>query len=65
MSEHEQHPEPNPEEGLPTEGGTLPEESEPEGETALRKGDVEWEEPKGGRGGHETHGAGEHDDPDN
>jgi hypothetical protein len=65
MSEHEEHPEQNPEPGEPTEGGTLPEESEPEGKTSLRKGDVEWEGEKGGRGGRETHGAGEHDDPSN
>jgi hypothetical protein len=45
---------------------TLPEQSPTAGETALRKGDVETDEPKAGKGGdHPTPGAGEHDDPSN
>jgi len=62
MSEHE-HPEPNPQEGSP-HGETLPEGSPTAGEAARRKGDVETDEPKAGKGGdHPTPGAGEHDDP--
>jgi hypothetical protein len=45
---------------------TLPEQSETAGEAALRKGDVETNEPKAGKGGdHPAPGAGEHDDPSN
>ena len=32
-------------------------------QAALEKGAVEVEGPKAGKGGHETHGAGEHDAP--
>jgi hypothetical protein len=64
MSEQkqEQEPAPNPDEGHP-HGETLPDKSPTAGEAALRKGDVEVEGPKEGKGGHETHGAGAHDDP--
>ena len=66
MSDHEQHPDPNPDEGLPREGGTLPEHSPTTGEASQEKGDVEWEGAKAGKGGdHPTPGAGEHDDPSN
>ena len=61
----EQHPESQPSEGHPAHGDTLPEESPRAGEAAVEKGDVETDEPKAGKGGHETHGAGEHDDPKN
>jgi hypothetical protein len=44
---------------------SLPDESPTAGEASLRKGDIEVDEPKAGKGGHETHGAGEHDDPSN
>jgi hypothetical protein len=67
MSEHEEHPSPNPDPGVPGAGeDTLPEESEPQGEASLRKGDIETEGEKAGKGGdHPTPGAGEHDDPSN
>jgi hypothetical protein len=66
MSEHEQHPKPSPDPGHPAEGGgTLPEGSRPQGEASVRKGHVERDAPKAGKGGDETHGAGEHDDPSN
>ena len=67
MTEHENHPEPNPDPGHPAEGGgTLPEQSRPQGEASLRKGGVERDAPKAGKGGrHGTPGAGEHDDPSN
>jgi hypothetical protein len=64
MSEHKRDPEPSPEEAGPSRE-TLPEESPTAGEAALRKGGVETDEPKAGKGGDETHGAGEHDDPSN
>lgn len=51
------------EEGDQEHAETLPEHSEPQGAASLRKGDVETEGPKAGKGGHETHGAGEHDHP--
>jgi hypothetical protein len=47
------------------EAETLPAESPTAGEAARERGGVEWEGEKGGKGGHETHGAGEHDDPNN
>ena len=62
MSEHDEDA--NPDAGHP-HGETLPEGSPTAGEAALDKGGVELEGPKGGKGGHETHGAGEHDDPSN
>jgi hypothetical protein len=63
MSDNE--PTPNPEPGHPS-GEGLPEESPTAGEAAQRKGDVETDEPKAGKGGdHPTPGAGEHDDPSN
>jgi hypothetical protein len=52
----------NPDRGHP-QSETLPDESPTVGEASLEKGDVEVEGPKGGKGGHETHGAGEHDRP--
>ena len=61
MSEHER--ESNVDEKTHPERETLPEESPTAGEAALEKGDVEVEGPKAGKGGHETHGAGEHDAP--
>ena len=65
MNEHEHDPDLNPVEGLPA-GETLPEESPTAGEAAQRKGGVERDEPKAGKGGkHPTPGAGEHDDPSN
>lgn len=65
MTEHEEHPDQNPGPREPTEGGTLPEESEPEGKASLRKGDVGFEGEKGGRGDLKSHRAGEYDDPSN
>jgi hypothetical protein len=65
MSEREDNPKLNPDPGWPTAGETLPEDSEPQGKASLRKGKVETERPKAGKGGQEAHGAGEHDDPDN
>lgn len=40
----------NPDPGHP-HGETLPDESEPEGKAALRKGDVEFESPEPGESG--------------
>jgi hypothetical protein len=55
----------NPDAGQPQEEG-LPPESPTAGEAAMRKGDIETNEPKAGKGGdHPTPGAGEHDDPSN
>jgi hypothetical protein len=65
MSERDRHPKLNPEPGHPADGETLPEGSPTAGEAALEKGDVEVDGPKAGKGGHETHGAGDHDDPSN
>lgn len=63
MSEHEHEPGSDREPGR-SHGETLPEGSPAAGEAALRKGDVETDEPKAGKGGdHPTPGAGEHDDP--
>jgi hypothetical protein len=62
MNEQSQEPAKNEDEGHP-HGETLPEESPTAGEAALSKGDVEVDGPKAGKGGHKTHGAGEHDDP--
>jgi hypothetical protein len=64
MSEQEQGPKANPEPGHP-QNESLPEGSPTAGEAALEKDGVEFEGPKGGKGGHESHGAGEHDDPSN
>jgi hypothetical protein len=65
MTENEQDQTANPEEGHP-HGGTLPDDSPTAGEAALRKGNIETNEPKAGKGGdHPTPGAGEHDDPSN
>jgi hypothetical protein len=65
MSENERQHTPSPDPGAP-HGETLPEGSPTAGEAALRKGDVETDEPKAGKGGdHPTPGAGEHDDPSN
>jgi hypothetical protein len=59
------NPKLNPDAGHPADGATLPEGAEPQGKASKRKADVEREGPKAGKGGHETHGAGEHDDPSN
>ena len=65
MREQEQDPKRNPEEGQgDPHRETLPEESATAGEAALRKGGVETDGPKAGKGGdHPTPGAGEHDEP--
>jgi hypothetical protein len=64
MSDHPEHPDSNPDEGLPREGGTLPEHSPTIGEASQEKAD-EWGEKAGKGGDHPTPGAGEHDDPSN
>ncbi len=65
MTEHEQDPKLSSEEGYP-HGETLPDESPTAGEAARRKGDVEVDQLKAGKGGeHPTPGAGAHDDPSN
>jgi hypothetical protein len=60
MSEHESH-----EDDTHPHEETLPDGAPTAGEAAIERKGNEFHGEKAGKGGDETHGAGEHDDPNN